>query len=132
VAEIDAGKLLLGQCVLNFLMVIQQDVERDRFGVVRDFQPDNLRRMACNQRAFLKIRIAADDDEAIILCVLPDFRIALALQARRLAMSRGKQFAEKGRCVSTNFRRAAVSSDSQGIQVVLTVCRKGEAGADIR
>jgi hypothetical protein len=115
-------------------MVIQQDVERDRFGVVRDFQPDNLRRMACNQRAFLKIRIAANDDEAIILCVLPDFRIALALQiqARRLAMSRGKQFAGKGRCVSTNFRRAAVSSHSQGTQVVLTICRKGEAGADIR
>jgi hypothetical protein len=36
VAEFDTGKLLLGQCVLNFLMVIQQDVERDRlvwFGI---------------------------------------------------------------------------------------------------
>jgi len=81
VAEFDAGKILFGQAMLDCLMVIKQDIEYDGFGVVRNFQPDNLRRVACNQRAFLKIRITADNDEAIVFGVLSDFRIALALQA---------------------------------------------------
>ena len=80
--EFDAGEILFGQCMLDFLMVIQQDIERDHFGVVRNFQPDDLRRVACNQRAFLKIRIAADDDEAVVFGVLPDIRIAFALQSK--------------------------------------------------
>ena len=72
VTEFDAGKIPFGQCMLDFLMVIQQYVERERFGVVRNFQPDNLRWEACDQRAFLKIRIAADDHDAVVFCVLPD------------------------------------------------------------
>jgi hypothetical protein len=83
VAEFDAGKILFGQCMLDCLMVVQQDVEYDGFGVVRHFQPDNLRRVACNQRAFLKIRITADDDEAIVFGILPNVRIALALQTKQ-------------------------------------------------
>jgi len=82
VAKFDASKVLLCQCMLDFFVVIQQDVEHDRFGVVRDFQPDNLRRVARNQQAFLKIRITAEDHKAVVFCVLPDFRIALAFLAK--------------------------------------------------
>jgi len=49
VTEFDASEILLCQCMLDFFVVIQQDVEHDGFGVVGDFQPDNLRRVARNQ-----------------------------------------------------------------------------------
>lgn len=49
VTEFDASEILLGQSMLDFFMVFQQDVEHNRFGLVRDFEPDNLRRVACNQ-----------------------------------------------------------------------------------
>lgn len=49
VAEFDASEILLGQCVFEFFVVIQQDVEHDGFGVVGDFQTDNLGRVARNQ-----------------------------------------------------------------------------------
>ena len=48
-AEFDASEILLCQCMFNFFVVIQQDVEYGCFGTVRDFQPDNLRRVAARQ-----------------------------------------------------------------------------------
>ena len=49
VAEFDASEILHYQSVFDFFVVIEQDVEYKGFGVVRYFQPDNLRRVATNQ-----------------------------------------------------------------------------------
>lgn len=49
VAKFDASEILPCQCMLDFFVVIQQDVEHDRFGAVRDFEPNHLGRVARNK-----------------------------------------------------------------------------------
>ena len=65
-----------------FIAVHQQDVEYNCFCAVRYLEPDDLWRMPGYQRALLKVRIATDDYEAVIFGVLPNFRIAGALQSQ--------------------------------------------------
>lgn len=82
VAKFNASEILFYQSLFDFRLVFQQDVEHNSFGAVGNFEPDDLWRVACYQRAFLKIRIATDDHKAVVFSVLPDFRIACAFQSQ--------------------------------------------------
>ena len=44
-----AGAILFHQCLLYFRVVIEQNIEHECFGAVWDFEPDHLRRVACDE-----------------------------------------------------------------------------------
>ena len=48
-AKFNASKILHRQRLFDFRVVFQQDVEHNCFGAVWNFEPDNLRRVACYQ-----------------------------------------------------------------------------------
>ncbi len=48
-ADFHAGAIVLEECQLNFYALFQKYVEDSRSGMVGDFQPDDLGRVALNQ-----------------------------------------------------------------------------------
>jgi hypothetical protein len=115
----------------NALAVVTEQLFNGSRGTVAEMQANDFWRMAKEKAPVTEIRIFGDNNEAIVLGVLPNYGVVCFVQVEREQVARaGKQIGQP----PDELRRQVVIEEelhARGLRRLLKGCRVGQAGLNI-